>query len=345
MNLKNTSLLEVFKTGLSALLQQDKQQQSAFKVIGNHWVARYSNAFKDREHEFFPRKAIDAYIERTDKGLTPLPELWIWHIPKAIGKAKVIARVGNFVIAAGEFSKDKFGQAAKQWLSDNKAKNSHGFVFPEETFKDNSYHDFNTFEISILPFSKGVEANAYTNIEVKDMSTISAEKRAFLEDLFGKDAAAEFIADTEKADKAIQELGVEFKDFTDLKAENGDMGDEEEDEDEKMGNKKPYDKKTATLIGDVLKDNAELAQGQLKLLKAVKAQQKQIEAQQKELASLRKDLDMPATQASHATSTVIDEKMLEDDEFLGKLAKSLQEKQAKDHDPVMDFWSDAVEES
>lgn len=343
MNLQNTSLLEVFKTGLHALLQKDKQQQSAIKVIGNHWIARYSNAFKDRENEFFPVKAIDAFIERVDKGLTPLPELWLWHIPKTIGHAKTLFRAGNFVIAAGTFTDDKFGQAAKVWLSKNKAKNSHGFTFDVNTFKDASYHDFNTFEISILPFSKGIEANAYTNIEVKDMSTISAEKRAFLEEMFGKEVATEFISETEKASKDLEEFGVEYKDTTDINNKM-EMDDEEDEEDDEEGNKKPF-KKEAALYGIMVKELADLAQGQVKLLKTIKAQQKQIEAQAKEIKSLQKDLALPPTQASDDISTVIDEKVLEDDDLLGKLAKALKEKEAKDYDPVMDFWSDAIEES
>ena len=106
--------------------------ETGIKVVGDYWFARYSNAFEDREGEFFPVKAIDAFIDRVDVGVVPMPELWVWHTPIVIGKAKAIARIGLFVVAAGTFANNPLGQAAKAYLSKHKGKNSHGFVFDVE---------------------------------------------------------------------------------------------------------------------------------------------------------------------------------------------------------------------
>lgn len=109
-------------------------QETGFKVVGNNWFARYSNAFEDREGEYFPAKAIDGYIARVDSGVTPAPELWIWHEPIVIGKALTVARIGHFAVAVGTFHETPLGQAAKQYLSTHKAKLSHGFMFEPEAF-------------------------------------------------------------------------------------------------------------------------------------------------------------------------------------------------------------------
>jgi len=327
--------------------------ESGIKIVGDHWFARYSNAFKDRENEFFPVKAIDAYIDRVDHGVVPMPELWVWHTPIKLGKAKAIARIGLFVVAAGTFDDTPTGQAGKYYLSKNKAKLSHGFVFDVDSFKDAAYNDFNTFEISALPFSKGIEANAYTNIEVKDMA-MNEEKKRFFVEMFGKEAAEELIANTEKASKVLEEIGVEFKDFADISSlkSSGNKVDEDDDKKPMVGDDVPEDeeeeKAFKSLVVDNTKSLAEIAQGQLDLLKAIKAQRAEIgnltsgiDAQKvafdKSLAELRQEnkalrdelaLSPRGTQASQSDDTTIDDK---------DLAKNLKDKEQGEKDPFWDF--------
>lgn len=318
-------------------------EESGIKVVGDYWFARYSNAFKDREEEFFPVKAIDAYVDRLDVGVVPMPELWVWHTPIVLGKAKMVARVGLFVVAAGEFAKTPIGQAAKEYLATHKAKLSHGFVFEKEAFKDNAYHNFNTFEISILPFERDVEANAYTNIEVKDMA-ISKEKEQFLAEMFGKETAKELVANTDKASKALEELGVQFKDFADI-SKMKKPTDKAEDEEEK---KPPFmddeddeeeDKAFKALLADNVASIAELAEYQLTLNKAVKAMRADLDAKlaaankaitslQQENKALREELKLTprGTRASES-----DETEEEDEDLKKKLEK-------KEEGETDDFW-------
>jgi hypothetical protein len=343
-------MFERIKTVLQNLFSDE---ESGIKVVGNYWFTRHSNAFKDREGEFFPVKAIDAYVDRVDTGVIPPPELWVWHTPIVLGKAKMVARVGLFVVAAGEFADTPIGQAAKAYLSKHKAKLSHGFVFEKETFKDNAYHNFNTFEISILPFNQDVEANAYTNIEVKDMA-ISKDKEKFLAEMFGDETAKELVANTDKASKALEELGVQFKDFADIAALKGKKptgkaeddedakkppfmdddeseGDDEEDEDEKA---------FKALVADNVASIAEVADYQLNLTKAVKAIRADVDAKlataNKQLAALRQEnkalrdelkLTPRGTRASESDDTEVED----DDEAAADLKK-------KEEGEADDFW-------
>lgn len=291
-------------------------EESGIKVVGNNWFARYSNAFKDREDEYFPVKAIDQYIERVDVGIVPTPELWVWHMPIVIGKAKAVARIEKFVVAAGIFPETSLGQAAKAYLSNHKAKLSHGFVFDKDTYKDGAYWDYNTFEISILPFERGVEANAYTNFEVKDM-TISKEKQEFFAEMFGAETAKELIANTSKSSKILEEVGVQFKSFVNignLKHKTKAEGDEEEDDEEETpegegqaaeGEAVPDEeddeeekKKKAlvaanwkALVADVVNDMSEVIEGQLKLGKEVNGLRAALEQAKKDNAARQKAQD------------------------------------------------------
>jgi hypothetical protein len=338
----------MFETLFSKINNLFSSEESGIKVVGNYWFARYSNAFKDREGEFFPVEAIDAYIDRLDVGVVPMPELWVWHTPIVLGKAKTVARIGMFVVAAGEFADTPLGQAAKAYLSKHKAKLSHGFVFEKEAFKDNAYHNFNTFEISILPFGKDVEANAYTNFEVKDMA-ISKDKEKLLAEMFGEDTAKELVANTDKASKALTELGVEFKDFADIAALKAKKPTDKAEGDEEEDDKKPPfmedddDEEEEKAFRQLLADNtaslAELADYQLILGKAVKAMRADIDAKltaaNKQLVALKQEnktlrdelkLSPRGTRASEADETETD-----DEDREAELKKK--EEGAKD-----DFW-------
>lgn len=349
--------------------------ESGIKVVGNNWFARYSNAFQDKEGEFFPVKAIDEYIGRVDTGVVPAPELWVWHTPIVIGKAKAVARIGKFVVAAGEFGNDPIGQAAKAYLSHNKAKLSHGYVFDKDTFKARAYNDYNTFEISTLPFRKGVEANAYTNFEVKEM-TISKEKEQFFVDMFGEETAKELIANTNKASKALEDAGVQFKDFThigNLKPKAKAEGDEEEDDEETPDSEQPEgeaapeddeeekkkkaraDASWKALVADVVNDSSELAEGQLKTAKEVNGLRAALEQMQKDfkaqLATQAKALGDRITALESENKKLRDELALtprgtrgsqsDDTEVEDKdLKKSLEEKQKGESDSFWNFAKD-----
>ena len=197
------------------------EELTAFKVVEHpngsaHWLAVYSNNFKDRDGEVFPAAAIDAYVQRVDTGIVPPPELWVWHAGKnvAIGNADWVGRHGHFTFAAGQFYGGEAALKAKAYYAKH-AKDtgiSHGFTFPESKFDGKHYHEFNTFEISLLP--RGAEANWYTSLEGVKALKMDDKKKQYLEEVFGQEHAARILSDWDKRGKALEDFNVEFKDFT-----------------------------------------------------------------------------------------------------------------------------------
>lgn len=181
-----------------------------------HWHAVFTNNFQDREGEILTDKAHDTYIARLDMGLVPMPVLQAWHTPGTEhGEADIVWRSDHFVHAAGHFYDTPLAEKAIAFYRKNagKIKMSHGFVSPEWAFDGKHYDDYNTIEITTLP--PHAAANPYTSFEeLMAMKAMSEEKRRHLETMFGKDKVAEIEAADDKRAKALQELEVEYKDFS-----------------------------------------------------------------------------------------------------------------------------------
>ena len=190
---------------------------NGIKVVGNHFLITWSNDFEDREGEIFTRKAIDHAVARVDIGATPPPELWVWHLGEGVkvGQADWVARQEHFLIAAGEFDSTPRAQKARDYYAMPKhAKQtsvSHGFTYPRSQFDGKHYHEFNTFEISLLP--RGVEANRYTTLEGVKAMAVSEVKLEYLKTVFGDETAQEILADLTERGKALEALGAKYKDF------------------------------------------------------------------------------------------------------------------------------------
>jgi hypothetical protein len=236
-----------------------------FKVITDkkgvsHFVARWSNNFKDREGEIFTAKAIDAYVARVDTGIVAPPALAIWHLGKKsyIGKTDWVARVGHFLIAAGEFNADT-PEKVKAYFQKH-AKDtalSHGFTFPAKQFDGTHYHAFNTFEISLLP--RGAEANSYTSLEGVKAMALDERKKKYLKEIGYSDAEiTQMETDIDQRGKDLEAVNTEFKDFADpTKTETA-------------PNTSETDKALKELVPDLIGADAENATATLALAKLVK---------------------------------------------------------------------------
>lgn len=259
----------VFARVWNALQQRlgakDDGELTSLKVVGNHWLITWSNDFKDRDGEIFTRKAIDDYVQRVDMGVVPKPELWVWHIGKQVrvGEADWVARLGHFSIAAGSFDGGAAGQAAKAYYSAHAKETgvSHGFSFPAEQFDGKHYHQFNTFEISLLP--RGSEANLYTSLEGVKQMALDDRKRKYLETVFGKDHAERMLKDWDERGKALEAFEVEYKDFV----ATGIGLDGEAINAKAVA---AVEMSLKDLFPDVLEGSAEALQGSTEALKAVK---------------------------------------------------------------------------
>lgn len=207
----------------SNLLQvgETKELEYGFKVhpTNNTWFTWWTAATKDLEGEYFPRKAIDDYIERVKSGAEPMPDLWMFHLALPIGKTKEIGRHELIGYAAGTFDDTPRAKAFQTWARNQKSDlpTSHGFKYIKSLKREGAYWHFNTFEISPLHpvFQKAAHPIAKFS-EVYDM-TLKPEQIKALADVAGSDElaqqwAAEALAAMERKSKELAQQGVDFKD-------------------------------------------------------------------------------------------------------------------------------------
>jgi hypothetical protein len=121
------------------------------------WIARYSNNFRDNDNppEIISAASHKRFADRVDKGLSQLPELWLWHRPEwRFGKAVSVAYDdAGFAIALGKVDKDK------EWLAEQVNKQndvavSHGmpkWSIVRDTDDPTVIVEHETVEISPLP--------------------------------------------------------------------------------------------------------------------------------------------------------------------------------------------------
>lgn len=296
---------------------------TGFKVAGNHWLAVWSNNFMDRDGEIFTQKAIDDYIARVDMGVVKPPELWVWHIPGTrIGQAEKVARHGHFVLSWGSFDDTDYGRAARNYYARHAHEKgiSHGYHFVPDYFDGKHYHEFNSFENSPLPL--GSEANLYTSLEGVKAAKMDERKVRELEAIFGKEKTELILANLDKRGKALEDLGVEFKDFTTPSPETPDAA----------ANKEAVeraDKAFGELVGELLDTSAEPVTAALEAVKAVKAARADIETLRGEIDALRTEMQLRPRVASQDKQTEVKESDLPD-----AMQKAIDE-QKKIVDP---FW-------
>jgi hypothetical protein len=301
-------------------------EQTAFKVVGNHFLCVWSNNFKDRDGEVFTEKAIDGYIDRVDTGRVPLPELWVWHGGKnvAIGSADWVARHGHFVMAMGQFYGSAPAQAAKAYYAKH-AKDtgiSHGFAYPADHKAGKQYHRFNTFEISLLP--RGTEANWYTSLEGVKQMAVDGEKLDYFKQVFGEEHAARILEDWDKRGKALEELGVAYKDFT-----GQDLTPSAEATKQALAK---ADKAFADLLGEVLQTSAEPITAATEAVKAAKATDQRVDELERQVKALTEQVTQRPRASQNAATGV------ETSHLSPEMVKQIQE-QTTEKDP---FWGTTV---
>lgn len=273
-------LLDKFK------LKRKPDHLTDLKVVGNHWFMSWSNNFADRDKEIFTEKAIKRYVARTDAGITPLPELWVWHVGKQvrIGEAEMVGYHDHFLLAAGTFDATPQAQKARDYYEANahKTRVSHGYAYPPDQFDGKHYHEFNTFEISLLP--RGVEANLFTSLEGVKAMALKPDQIKYLEEVFGKEYVKTKLGDLTERGKALEELGVEYKDFSDV-----------------TPSERVMDEGTKALLSDLLEDTATAVSAATAALKAVKQVQSEFSVIKADFAGRpRKASEAPETELTEA---------------------------------------------
>ena len=183
-----------------------------FKVVGeNQWIAWYTNAYQDRDKEFFPEDAIARDIKFM-KDNQSFPELWFYHIPGTKhGTGTWCDMVGRLAFAIGNFDLSPLAQAFKEYYRNNPAELSHGFIYDASKKIDGAFYDYHTYEISTLPIGKA--ANPYTAFDVKEqtMPQLSPDQFKSLQAIVGEDLALQIVQDGTQREKALQAAQVAYK--------------------------------------------------------------------------------------------------------------------------------------
>jgi len=154
------------------------------------WLARYSNNFRDRDNppEIISADSHRRFVELVDKGLAPLPEAWLWHIPEwKLGQADVVAYDDTgFAIAAGHVNKGC--EQVAEWLSKQKDwKVSHGMpphLIKRDPNDPTIIIEHETREISFLPGKAAAnELTGFTVFKEAEMAISDAKKKVLTENL------------------------------------------------------------------------------------------------------------------------------------------------------------------
>jgi len=307
-------------------------ESSGFKVFGseNRWFAWWSNCYEDREEEFFAEKGFERYIRRVDTGLVPYPELWIAHIKGSrVGIADMVGGIGRFAIATGTFDDTTAGRDAKAYYSDNPATLSHGFMFPRDKFINGVYHDFNTFELTLL--EPGWEANSYTDFEKVKSMQLSPEKLAYLKQVLPNDADR-IIAQTEEKDKALEAMGVAYKDFA--------TPDDTAETPEVQQAARAVQENGVGLFAGLIEDITSLAETQTKAAQGITDNQQGIDALQTQVKTLTDTVQSLAEamkaqlQARPSIASKDDSTIVPDDQLSDDVKKSMTQ--------IDSFWGEAT---
>ena len=319
----------------------NKSELIGFKVIGDFWFSRWSNSFEDRDGEWFAEKAHDDFIDRLRMGAVPMPELWVEHIPGTrIGQAKVVSRVGHFVVAAGTFDNTTLGNKAKAYYQKHPMKGvSHGFQYDPKQYVDRVFHQYNSFEFS--PLRRKTPSNPWTTFREVIAMKLTEKDLSILNEMFGEDVVkSEILEKTEQASKALEEANVRFKDFVASPEPVSPAAEVVEN----------AERDFKQFLSDVVGDHAEVVQIAAGMAKAWDVEAEKSAAQRKAtdekvvaleaevtaLKELVKEIQDGAPRASQSDKTVVETSHLSEE-----LQKALKEQTTEKHS----FWGTEIQKA
>jgi len=181
------------------------------------WVGVYSNKFRDNDSpaEILAEKAHLQFIERVEKGVFEYPDLYIWHIPSAIGKADLLAYDdAGFSVVAGTLEED-FAIALMESKEDLAMSHGMPVQYIRRDKEDPTIIvEYASIEVSILP--RYAAANKMTEFvilkdEEETMTIIPEGKRQQVTNLLGENLTERLEAGIlASSEKAIAD-GIEYK--------------------------------------------------------------------------------------------------------------------------------------
>lgn len=160
------------------------------------WFGRYSNNFRDNDRppEIISSTSHKTFVERVEKGMYPMPELWLWHVKDwKIGQADWLAYDDSgFALASGTFEKG-LDDVAEWLMGVNDVSMSHGMP-PSTIVRDKDdpsiIIEHQTKEISVLPrFAAANKITGFAVLGKEESMAIPKEKKQVLLEKWNADPA------------------------------------------------------------------------------------------------------------------------------------------------------------
>jgi len=204
------------------------------------WFGWVSNKFRDRDKPAEPKlggqilseAAHKEFVEWATADPKRMPELWPWHTKEGAHDlpADWIDYADGFLMMSGALTA-KEAERVQQLAAKHDLAMSHGLINFDYDKKNGVIRKYRTFEASYLPREHA--ANEWTDIEtlqkeIADMG-FNPARRGFLVEALGEERVKKLESETEGRGKALEGLGVEYKELSDtLERLADDGGDEEE---------------------------------------------------------------------------------------------------------------------
>jgi len=218
VQLDRKSILDTVKSAITDLFKTEEpepRKETEIMFVKNSdgewmWFTRYSNKWRDDDNppEIISEQSHRRFVDLVDKGLAPLPELWLWHVNNTSwGKARWVGYDSSgFALAAG-YVYPEYNEVAETLSSRDNILVSHGM--PTKTIKRDADDpsiiiEHETREISPLP--QRAAANKMTSFVVL--------KETDMEELKNKGISAEDRL------KLIEELGIPEKVVGQMESDN-----------------------------------------------------------------------------------------------------------------------------
>lgn len=174
------------------------------------WVGWTTNKFIDLDGDILAENAHKEYTDWLDKNQHLSPILLNWHTPGTAcqSPADFAAYENGFLILSGKLTEDEAALILKaQTLTDLGM--SHGTLVLERDTKDpRVITKYRMYEASFLPLENA--ANPWTDFETL-IKEVDMDKQKYFASLVGEERAKAFLEQTAKAQKALEDAGVESK--------------------------------------------------------------------------------------------------------------------------------------
>lgn len=155
-----SNLANEFATRVDGELSKESDDQRPVFIYkdtdGNYYfIGVYSNQFEDREGDIISSSAHQEFAKALNDGEADYPELWVWHIPNAIGKSTLVTYDKDTGMAVvGGYFYNEYNWLAEQLSKASELGMSHGMPIKdiERSQADKStIIRYRSKEVSVLP--------------------------------------------------------------------------------------------------------------------------------------------------------------------------------------------------